>query len=643
MNKLHILFLLFLASLPQTLLAQSTARDNYQSAASKAQTLLQQWESDMQVITDLKTTYNALKTAYTKYHPDSLAEADDSMLKTATTKLNTACTNLTNKAESTKNKTVQVTKNGFDPNFHIYLCFGQSNMEGNATPELVDYSGTSKRFLTMAAVNMSTHGRTKGNWYAARPPLCRDWTGLTPADYFGKTLIKNLPDSITVGVINVALGGCAIEMFLYEGDELKNYIAKQEGWLQGYAKDYNNLPYKTLIDLAKKAQKQGVIKGILLHQGCSNNMQQDWPVKVNTIYQRMLKDLSLKQSECPLLIGELLRGGACEGHNGVIATCPGKIENSHVISSLNCPGASDRLHFTAEGYRIIGSRYAECMLGILKRYMPDYSYSVKSLKAKTSALTLPAGTSEPLYLILTDQEGNTHDVTYSCHYTFSEEGIVRVEGTNLITGIKDGEVTVTATYSNESGDEASTQFKVKTGLFLTKGVFNPSILKTGTANFGTSYTRFKSSKGGLGGWLYGEGVDISEYQYLVVNLQKISKANPALRIFDQPDPNATSFYECSLSDTTQAVIPLQEMFDQDGNKIDPSHIFIIGFAPENTSDLFFTGLELTNDDPTVIKSPSFEKDKHGNDIMYDMTGRELKANVSGRGIYILRGKKIMIK
>ena len=25
-----------------------------------------------------------------------------------------------------------------DPNFYIYLCFGQSNMEGNAQPQSVD-------------------------------------------------------------------------------------------------------------------------------------------------------------------------------------------------------------------------------------------------------------------------------------------------------------------------------------------------------------------------------------------------------------------------------------------------------------------------------------------------------------------------
>ena len=30
-----------------------------------------------------------------------------------------------------------------DPNFYIFLCFGQSNMEGNARPEAVDLARTS--------------------------------------------------------------------------------------------------------------------------------------------------------------------------------------------------------------------------------------------------------------------------------------------------------------------------------------------------------------------------------------------------------------------------------------------------------------------------------------------------------------------
>ena len=218
----------------------------------------------------------------------------------------------------------------------------------------------------MAAVDMPSSSRKKGEWYTAFPPLCRDWTGLTPADYFGRTMVENLPDSISVGIINVAVGGCAIELF--DEDQCASYIASAADWLKGYCREYNNNPYRTLIDLAKKAQKAGVIKGILLHQGCSNNTQPDWPVKVKRVYIRMLNDLGLQEEETPLLIGELLSqkmGGVCWGHNAVIANTPAVIPNAHVISSADCPGAADGLHFTAQGYRMIGKRYAEKMLELL--------------------------------------------------------------------------------------------------------------------------------------------------------------------------------------------------------------------------------------------------------------------------------------
>lgn len=60
-----------------------------------------------------------------------------------------------------------------DPNFHIYLAFGQSNMEGNAQIEAQDIANVSPRFKMMAAVDMPSKGRAKGNWYTAIPPLCR--------------------------------------------------------------------------------------------------------------------------------------------------------------------------------------------------------------------------------------------------------------------------------------------------------------------------------------------------------------------------------------------------------------------------------------------------------------------------------------
>lgn len=251
----------------------------------------------------------------------------------------------------------------FDKNFHIYLCFGQSNMEGNARIEPQDLQGISSRFKMMAAVDYGNTGRKMGKWYVAVPPLCREYTGLTPSDYFGRTMVENTPDDVTIGVINVSIGGCSIDLF--DEDKAAAYIAKSPDWLQNFCKAYDNYPYQRLITLAKEAQKVGVIKGILLHQGCTDNGQRDWPQRVKLVYERMLKDLGLEAEECPLLVGELLSqqdNGCCSLHNSVIATMPLVIPTSYVVPSLGCPGNFDKLHFTAAGYREIGRRYAQVML-----------------------------------------------------------------------------------------------------------------------------------------------------------------------------------------------------------------------------------------------------------------------------------------
>ena len=156
-----------------------------------------------------------------------------------------------------------------DPNFYIFLCFGQSNMEGNARPEAQDLKSVGPRFLLMPAVDDAQRGRKAGEWCEATPPLCRPNTGLTPADYFGRTLVASLPDNIRIGVIHVAIGGIKIEGFM--PDEIENYVKNEApNWMKGMLEAYDNNPYKRLVELAKKAQKDGVIKGILMHQGESN-------------------------------------------------------------------------------------------------------------------------------------------------------------------------------------------------------------------------------------------------------------------------------------------------------------------------------------------------------------------------------------
>jgi hypothetical protein len=252
-----------------------------------------------------------------------------------------------------------------DRKFYIFLCFGQSNMEGNARPEAQD-SIVDNRFRVMEAVNCQHSNREKGKWYTAIPPLCRCNTGLTPADYFGRTLIENLPKSIRVGVINVAVGGCKIELF--DKDHYETYVATAPLWMKNMINEYDGNPYARLVEMAKLAQKDGVIKGILLHQGESNTGDTTWPQKVKLVYDNLLHDLNLKPNSIPLLAGEVVnadQSGACASMNKIIATLPSTIPNAYVISSAGYPQNGDKLHFTAAGYRELGKHYGLKMLSLL--------------------------------------------------------------------------------------------------------------------------------------------------------------------------------------------------------------------------------------------------------------------------------------
>ena len=50
--------------------------------------------------------------------------------------------------------------------------------------------------------------------------------------------------------------------------------------------------------------------------------------------------------------------------NKIIDELPKTIPTAHVISSEGCASRPDHLHFTPEGYRELGKRYGEEMLGI---------------------------------------------------------------------------------------------------------------------------------------------------------------------------------------------------------------------------------------------------------------------------------------
>ena len=275
-----------------------------------------------------------------------------------------------------------------DPNFYIFLCFGQSNMEGAARPEAEDLKSPGPRFLLMPAVDDAQRGRTMGKWCEAAAPLCRPNTGLTPADWFGRTLIETLPDNIRVGVIHVAIGGIRIEGFM--PDQIAEYVKTAPGWMKGMLEAYGNNPYERLVTLAKRAQQDGVIKGVLMHQGESNTGDPEWAQKVQSVYDHLLGDLQLKPEEVPLLAGEVVQAngeGQCVAMNKQIDELPKTLHTAHVVSSTGCSNGPDKLHFDAAGYRELGRRYGEKMLELMG-YQVRSPFTVPA-EAVTAETTVP--------------------------------------------------------------------------------------------------------------------------------------------------------------------------------------------------------------------------------------------------------------
>ena len=253
-----------------------------------------------------------------------------------------------------------------DKHFYVFLCFGQSNMEGFPGIEPQDKGPMDDRFQVLAAVDFPGIGRTNGSWYPAGPPLCRPSTGLCPADYFGRTMVSNLPKNIRVGIVNVSVAGCKIELF--DKTNYASYASTAAPWMKNIIMGYGGSPYDHLVEMAKLAQKDGVIKGILLHQGESNTNDKDWPNKVKGVYENLLKDLNLKAADVPLIAGEVVNADqqrACASMNMIIDELPKTIPTAHTISSAGCTSRPDHLHFTPAGYRELGRRYAETMLPLL--------------------------------------------------------------------------------------------------------------------------------------------------------------------------------------------------------------------------------------------------------------------------------------
>jgi hypothetical protein len=271
-------------------------------------------------------------------------------------------------------------------------------MEGQGDIEQQDKSVDERFQVLWAADNGSCSGKTKGKWSTAVPPLAHcQGAKLGPADYFGRTMVEKADSQIKVGIISVAVAGCSIKLF--DKDNYKSYVSSQQGqsWMIQRINTYGGNPYGRLIEMAKKAQEDGVIKGIIFHQGETDAGDGNWPPAVKKVYDNIIKDLGL-DSDIPFLAGEVLRSGVSSGANNNIAKLPQQSKNFYVVSSEGfnqALGDGQNVHFTSQEYRDFGKRYAEKMIEVLGDQLDPVVESSSSAEPESSSAVESSSSAEP--------------------------------------------------------------------------------------------------------------------------------------------------------------------------------------------------------------------------------------------------------
>lgn len=159
----------------------------------------------------------------------------------------------------------------------------------------------------------------------------------------------------------------------------------------------------------------------------------------------------------------------------------------------------------------------------------------------------------------------------------------------------------------------------------------------GEGSYTTRLNKTTTSKGGLAGWVYPSPWDISDAKYLIVRLYKSCNVNLELRLYDVYSIWTEPYVYKFTSTSKEAVIDLHSLITESGITIDPSHICIVAFSSDGTSEFYIKEAFLSVDGTNPATSVSEVLDEAASGSMYDLTGRKV-LNPS-HGVYIQNGKK----
>ena len=229
-------------------------------------------------------------------------------------------------------------------------------MEGAPAPEAEDRIGH-PRVKVLAYDNCEALDRSYNHWYPATPPLHSCGGGVGPGDTFGKALADALPNA-TIGLVPSAINGVDVDFFR------KGIVSARRGEFEIAPDNHWSSAYDAVVERARLAQRFGVIRGILFHQGESDSGNAAWIGKVAELVANLRADLQIE--DAPFLAGELLHSGRCAGHNSLVNELPNHVPNSLVVGASGLAGMDD-YHFDLAGQRALGRRYAETLLVRLPR------------------------------------------------------------------------------------------------------------------------------------------------------------------------------------------------------------------------------------------------------------------------------------
>jgi hypothetical protein len=227
-------------------------------------------------------------------------------------------------------------------------------MEGVPRPQAPDQAEHPRIFVL--GFDGKCHGRTYNEWAPAFAPLHHCWAGVGPGDWFARTMAEAWP-AAKIGIVPAALAGVDIDLFR------KGVVSKRRKEFQIPPDNHYQSAYDMLVDRARVAQKSGTIRGIIFHQGESDNGDPAWVDKVKQIVSDLRQDLELGE-DVPFLAGELPLDACCGEHNELVRRLPSAIPGAYVVSARDLT-IMDQYHFDLTSQRELGRRYAALMLDLI--------------------------------------------------------------------------------------------------------------------------------------------------------------------------------------------------------------------------------------------------------------------------------------